>query len=61
MKQQLGYNIGKDNCSRCIKAGYFKMGTGNFLFHPNDGFTAPCVVSFDLKDEKQTSKDDRQK
>lgn len=48
--QQLGYNIDKDNCSRCIKAGYYKMGLGNCLYHPDDGFTAPCVIEFELEE-----------
>ena len=49
--QQLGYNISKDGTSRCIKAGYFKMGLGNMLYHPNDGYTAPCVLEFTIKDD----------
>jgi len=57
MKTKLGYNIGKNGVSRCIKAGYYKMGLGNCLYHPNDGFTAPCVIEFDL--EKENDKDDR--
>ena len=26
------------------------MGCGNLLYHPNDGYTAPCVIEFDLED-----------
>ena len=57
MKTKLGYNIGKNGISRCIKANYYKMGLGNFLYHLNDGFIAPCVIEFDL--EKENDKDDR--
>lgn len=51
MRQQLAYNIDKDNCCRCIKAGYYKMGLGNCLNHPDDGFTAPCVLEFEIEPE----------
>ena len=53
---QLGYNIDKHYCARCIKAGYYKMGCGNLLYHPNDGYTAPCVIEFDLEDSKDFEK-----
>lgn len=38
------------------------MGCGNLLYHPNDGYTAPCVIEFDLEDsqvdfEKNEDKD----
>lgn len=38
------------------------MGCGNLLYHPNDGYTAPCVIEFDLEDshidfEKHEDKD----
>lgn len=46
---RLGYNTDKDYCSKCIKAGYYKMGVGNCLNHPNDGFVAPCVVEFEIE------------
>lgn len=56
----VGFNLDKDGCSRCIKAGYYKFGLGNFLYHPNDGFTAPCVIEFEIDDEEnreETSQD----
>lgn len=46
---KLGYNVGKNGISRCIKSVYYKTGTGNFLYHPDDGFTAPCVIEFDFE------------
>lgn len=47
---RVGYNLDKSGASRCIKAGYFKFGLGNFLYHPNDGYTAPCVIEFELEE-----------
>lgn len=44
------YNGDSEHCSKCIKAGYFKMGVGNLLYHPNDGFTAPCVLEYELEE-----------
>ena len=52
MKNQLGYNLDKNKCARCIRAGYYKMGVGNFLYHPNDGFNAPCVMIFEIDEEE---------
>lgn len=58
MKYQLGYNVDKDNCCRCIKAGYYKMGVGNCLNHPDDGFTAPCVLEFELETDEDIKEKD---
>lgn len=30
--------------SKTIKAGYFKMGVANFLFHPGDGYAATAIL-----------------
>ena len=32
------------------------MGCGNLLYHPNDGYAAPCVIEFDLEDSKDFEK-----
>lgn len=50
IKMSLGYNTDSTNCSKCIKAGYYKMGLGNCLYHPDDGFVAPCVIEFELEE-----------
>lgn len=50
VKHNAGFNLDKHGCSRCIKAGYYKFGVGNFLYHPNDGFTAPCVIEYEIED-----------
>lgn len=31
--------------SRCIKAGYFKMGIRNFLFTTQEGFKATAIMN----------------
>lgn len=56
-KHNVGFNLDKDGCSRCIKAGYYKFGLGNFLYHPNDGFTAPCVIEFEIDEEIENGKE----
>ena len=52
MKTRVGYNLDKDGCCRCLKAGgYMKAGLGNCLYHPNDGFGVTCVMEFEMIDE----------
>ena len=48
--QQLAYNTDSEFDSKCIKAGYYKFGLGNCLYHPVDGFVCPCVIEFELEE-----------
>ena len=55
MKTRVGYNLDKDGCCRCLKAGgYMKAGLGNCLYHPNDGFGVTCVMEFEMTDDKKS-------
>lgn len=55
-KKVIGHNTDTDGNSRCIKADYYKMGVANFLYHPNDGFTATCVIEYEVEDEQDSGR-----
>ena len=56
MDGQIGLNLDRDGSSRCIKACYTKTGLANFIYHPNDGFGATCVLEYDYDEEKEAKR-----
>jgi hypothetical protein len=50
-ERQLIYNTDSDYCVKCLRAGYFKFGLANFLYHPDDGFAGTGVLEFDLEED----------
>lgn len=59
---QNGINLDKDDCARCLRAGYYKFGCANFMEHTHDGFCATGVIEYDLIDvpDDYDSKEHRQ-
>jgi hypothetical protein len=55
-KKVICHNTDADGNSRCIKADYYKMGVANFLKHPNDGFTATCVIEYEVEDKQESDR-----
>jgi hypothetical protein len=58
MKKIIPLNPDKDGNARTIKADYYKMGVANFLFHPNDGFTATCVIEYEEESDRCSNNGD---
>ena len=60
MKMVIPINTDNDGCSRCIKAGYFKMGWTNFtreMAGAKDGFTATAIMEVYGEDTTDTTED----
>ena len=61
--KKIPINAAMGGVCRTIKAGYYKMGVANFLFHQNDGYAATAILvryEADIQDNIVGSRQERQ-